>query len=178
MVLEFDASETLEDARSIENVADGLEDAARRTAADDRTIMSGVEDAVEESLSAVVVPQAKRAAQPHVGDHASEIRKGEGTWQGKHYRNGLVADSDVVLAHEYGTGVHRGGSRYRIPARTDSGPVAIDVGGETKVVEYVRHPGVDEEAFMRESMDRSLDVVGENMVEEVGDRLDRALDPL
>lgn len=175
MVLDIDSASLEADAKSVQNVADGLDDAARKTAADDRTILAGVEDGVEQSMANIVVPQARRAAQPHVGDRATEIRKGEGRWRGTHYNTGLVADSEVVLAHEFGTGVHRGGSRYRIPARTSDGPLAIDVGGTTKIVEFVKHPGVDEEAFMRESMEQSLDAIGNNMVDEVGDRIDRAI---
>lgn len=174
-MLEFDTESLAALADELEDVADDLETVSQKSASDSRTFRGGVEEAVVETLTNVALTQARRDGQEHVGNRVSDIEKGSGQWRGNQYTDGLVADSEVVLAHEYGSGVHNGGSAYKIPGRGDDGPIAINSGGEERVVEYVVHPGVEGQGFIAESVGDSLDDVGDEMLDRAMERIEFAM---
>lgn len=171
----LEQNELAEAVGELEDAADGLDTISRRSAGDERTIRAGVEDGVADTLATVALAQAQSVGADYVGEYASEIRKGEGSWKGKTYSDGLVTDSEVVLAHEYGSGVHNDGSAYRIQASGGDGPLALETSSGTKFVEYVVHPGVEQRGFMAEAVDDSGEVAAERVLDNTMDRIEEAM---
>lgn len=157
-----------------EEIADELEEIA--SAFDRMQSRKGTEmdahGAIEEGVSTAmereVVPQARAEARQYVpSGHENTIDHEEGEWYGDRYRHHFYSTSDLVAYHEFGTGTHGSGNGgYRITPNGDY-PIAIPAHrwngpstfirstdqGEYVFFEYVWHPGVEEQRFMRDALE-------------------------
>lgn len=129
-----------------------------------------------------ILPDVKRRASRHVGEHVNTIDDTSLGWDGQHYRHGLGSSSVVVNSHEYGSGrfnTQGGGfgssGGYRIPARTSDGPLRFVSNGQEIVVDYVIHPGVKPKRFMQRGVESKADDVAEEVADELEDALERQI---
>lgn len=138
-----------------------------------------VQKSTDRALEGVVEPMAQAYALEHVGGRASDIEAKSVGWSGTSYVGGLDADDVVVLSHEHGSGSFNsrtpsmtvdGRTGYRISPK-DGSPMAFEVGGKTIFAEFVIHPGVDEEAFMRDAARDSKDELLQSVADETHDAL-------
>ena len=174
--------------RQLNAVADAIEDWVDGYGPN--TVRHEIERTVERLFAQEVVPEAQKRARKHVGGYASTIQQRKIGWVGNEYRHGLGSTNVVVNSHEYGTGRRNmngngtmnatsnftGRLGYRIPARTDAGPVSFESNGQTHVFEYVVHPGVTPKQFMQRTVEDKADDVAEAVASEVVDALDDQLD--
>lgn len=152
----------------LDEVIAGLTDASRGHGPGSTKM--AVARGTEESLYEDVLPSVQARAAQHIGDEASEIDAVTIGWNGRSFSVGLEAGSEIVRAHEYGSGRHAGGGGgYRIGGGDE--PIAFQAGGQTIVVEYVVHPGVRGKAFMRRGAHSQAGDIGDEIADEVADTL-------
>jgi len=158
----------------LEALADGLESYTSRTG--QHSVYRHTTEAVTRSLNSDVERAARRRAREHVGDDAATIDARVLGWVGRSLNAGLNTDSEVVLAHEFGSGEHGGGGAYRI--EPDDGDVmAFTVNGTDVVVDHVVHPGVRGKRFLRNTAQQKAGAIGDEIKDELVDTLGDATDP-
>jgi hypothetical protein len=162
--------------RGIDELGDIAEGLGSFTGSGRRSLRNAIEESVDDEVERSIVQRARANASPFVGEHASRINAQSGNWVGRQtYDHGLETDSEVVVAHEFGSGVHGGGSPYRISPE-DDGVLAFEgEGGETVVVEYVVHPGVRGKHFLERTAKASAEDVADRIEREALLRLDDLL---
>lgn len=156
----------LDDLRALDDlddITDGLDDLSSRT--DRNSIYQTVASVMQRETESNVEPLARRLARRYVGDDAGQIDATSVGWRGDTFVTGLDTDSEVVLAHEFGSGVHGDGTPYRISGGDE--PLSFEVNGEQVVVEFVVHPGVEGKHFMRRAARRGADEIADELDEEL-----------
>lgn len=169
-----------ESLAELQQVIDGIDDFTDYGPDSYRTT---IPETVERLFTREVLPEVKKNARRHVGSYAETIDHTSLGWSGQHYRHGLGSDSVVVDSHEYGSGRYNtnvsGGfssrAGYRIPGRTNDGPVTFTKNGQQITVEYVVHPGVKPKRFMQRAAESKADDVAEDVADELMDAIERQI---
>lgn len=143
-------------------------------------ISEGISEAMDE-----IVRIARMRATVYVPEEdAQTIMHEQQTWtNGDKYFHKFYAESDLVAFHEFGTGTKaehptypgtvnavnsEGRAGYLIDPPGDK-PVAYEVGGESFVFQYVVHPGVPANHFMRKSLERNSGKIEDSISEKLDD---------
>jgi hypothetical protein len=167
-------------SEEIDSVADGLDEVSGNGP---RSMQRTAGSQLTRSIRETLLPLAQQYATEDVGGYANEIDAVRAGRRGGRYVGGLDTDSTVVLAHEFGSGVHNqdssglvnanGRTGYRIGG--DGDEVAFEIGGETVIVDYVIHPGVEAKGFMARALQDSADDITEDLGDAVADRISEAI---
>lgn len=161
--------------RSRKGVDQGRDPDTGQFASPKPRIRKGIDRAMDE----IVVPEAQREAEESVPiQDAQTIDHQSDGWDGDTYKHQFYATSDLVRYHEFGTSTHandksratietfpNGRRGYRIPSNGkaaipedewDGPPEMVYRDGDGKnavILDYVVHPGVPEQRFMRDAID-------------------------
>lgn len=157
-------AEGLDDLYDLESALNDLESNGDR-ASIDRQVAETTSGFVESEIQR----DARERAVRHVGEEATEIDARVLGWLGRSFRAGLNTDSEIVAAHEYGTGTHAGNGAYRIDNGGDE--MAFEINGQPVVVEHVVHPGVSGKQMMQKAVEQNKEEFGEELAEEVADQI-------
>lgn len=172
-MIEIDEKLFLETANRVDDMSDGLGEATDKRGRE--SVYKAIGDTVDRYIANPVLEQAKARGRRHTGDRVETIHPVSGDWQADVYTAGLRTTNEVVLAHEFGSGVHGGGGPYRIDPRPGREYLSFDVGGRPVHVEFVVHPGVRGQGFMRRAIKDNSDAMITDAVDSAMKALERAL---
>lgn len=171
-MIEFNESLMGAAADEVGEMADGLDKATKDSHPD--SIKSSIQRAIDEEMTNPILERAKQLGDEHVGDRVQYIKPVKGKWAGDVYTAGIGSDNDVVLSHEYGSGLYHSGEKYKIEAG-DNGPLAFRMNGRPIRVNYVMHPGVRGKRFMQQAVRERADEVARDAADEAQQTLEEAL---
>jgi hypothetical protein len=181
-MIEIDASEFTETAQEVEDMSDGIERFDRKAGSGSHRQI--IKREADRQLRETLLPAVKRNASRFVGEHSDDIHGVQISWQENTYTIGVGTESVIVRSHEYGSGRHAtsagrsGGTAngYRITAR-DDGPLRFSTPSGTIVTEFVVHPGVESQQFMKETTQKKSDDIMQEVLDAVVDELEHAIAP-
>lgn len=162
-----------ESVREFTQTASNIDDATDTTGR--HSVYKAMGDSINEDMKTKVRARAMELAEPHIGDHATDIRADEGHWVGGRFLAGLWSNNPVVMAHEQGSGKYSTTGPYRITP-TNKEALAFEVDGRTIVTEVVIHPGVRGKHFMRQAIREYADEIARNARDEAQETLADAID--
>jgi len=175
--------------RSRKGSAQGRDPDTGQFASPKPRIRKGIDRAMEE----VVVPQARTDAEESVPAYSAMTIDHESLeWKDEVYRHRYYATDDLVRYHEFGTSTKandkskatistfpNGQRGYRIPSEGkaaipaeewDGPPEMVYRDGDGKdavIFDYVVHPGVAEQRFMRDALDHNSLTIEEYIANEL-----------
>jgi hypothetical protein len=173
MVIEINQTALEAGIAKLDELSSTLDDFTDKRSRD--SLHQAIGDEVDEQILNPVLQRARSLGRPHAGDHVEDIQPVSGDWSGDTYTAGLRSDNEVVLSHEYGSGIHDDGSTYTIRPRDPDGALAFEWKGRTWVLNYVQHPGVRGKRFMHRAIQEKERDIAENARDRALDQLDRSM---